>query len=89
MFVVYDNVTINLDSVHSFWLSNTLYDIPSDQFYIKFSSDPSHFSDDFLNFFAFDSEDARDDAYRDILFALAEGKKVFALMKNDRETKKE
>lgn len=88
MLIIYGNLAINLNTVHSFWKSDTMDGSDVKQFYIKFSDSCSKIQDIDLNFLPFESEQARDNAFKDILFAYAEDKKVFAIVTTPQEEKK-
>ena len=87
MLIVYKNVVINLDTVHSFWKADKLQGCPEELVFIVFTDTTSRIEEEHLNFLPFTSPDDRDKAYQDILFAYAEDKKVFAIVTNPKEEK--
>lgn len=88
MLIIYGNLVINMNTVHSFWKSDTMDGCDVKRFYIKFSDSCSKIQDIDLNFLPFDTEELRDKAFKDILFAYAEDLKVFAIVTNPQEEKK-
>lgn len=87
MLIVYKNVVINLDTVHSFWNTDTIEGCEEELYYIMFIDNASIVPDKELNFFPFKTAKERDKAFQDILFAFAEDKKVFAIVTNSKEEK--
>ncbi len=88
MLIVYKNVVINLETVHSFWKADAMQGCKEELFYIMFTDLASIVPDKELNFFPFSSASDRDKAFQDILFAYAEDKRVFAIVTNPQEEKK-
>jgi len=87
MLIVYKNVVINLDTVHSFWQADAIEGCEEELYYIMFTDTASIVPDKELNFFPFKTAKERDKAFQDILFAFAEDKKVFAIVTTPQEDK--
>lgn len=91
MLVVLNKFVINLDRVYSFWKSDDFDDgsnINKPGFYIKFNdSHGSKIFDPELTCVPFATKELRDTSFRDILFAKAEGKTVFAVTTKEEEKK--
>lgn len=75
MFVVFFDLTINLDKVAAFCVDdrNKGYD----GYFVKFYE--SSYKEEPAHCLAFQSKEIRDKIYRDILFALQSGDKVLAI----------
>lgn len=89
MLIVYKNVAINLDTVHSFWMADTIEGCEEELFYIMFTDSATIQEDKQLNFLPFKTASDRDKAFQEILFAYAEDKKVFAIVTTPKEEKKQ
>ena len=88
MIILYRNVAINLDNVLSFWVSNEVEGVKDWKAFIKFSTSCNHLGDDELLWLPFNSEEERDQAFADILFAYRDGKKVFGIINTAKEEEK-
>lgn len=89
MLIVYKDVVININTVYSFWKSDFMEGCDLGLFYIMFTDTATISQDNQINFLPFNSQEERDKAFQDILFAYAEGKNVFAILtgKDSSETK--
>lgn len=86
MLVVFNTVVINLDNVQSFWIADSV-EGQAQGFYLKFSDALGHkILDSEITVVPFPTEKARDKAFKDILFAYAQGQTVFAII-NEEEKK--
>lgn len=88
MLVIFNNVAINIDRVHNFWISDEIDGKLTGKFYIKFSdSTGQKILDSEITAVPFEKRDERDKAFQDILFSYAEGKKALGIISKTEEQK--